>query len=142
MILYLDTSALVKAYVEEIGSRQVLQAMRKARASASHRIACVEARAAFARLYREHVLELSQWEGVKREFMSDWRNYMQFDTTPALIDCAGDLAEASSLRAYDSVHLAAAHLLVGHSAEPVVFACFDRKLNRVAEQSGLQLLDV
>jgi len=39
MILYLDTSALVKAYVEEAHSRKVLQDMNAATASASHKVA-------------------------------------------------------------------------------------------------------
>ena len=69
MILYLDTSALVKAYVEEEHSSEVLTSMKSASASASHRIAYVEARAAFARLQREHVLNESGWKNLKGEFM-------------------------------------------------------------------------
>lgn len=141
MILYLDTSALVKAYVEEECSRQVLKSMKSATASASHMLAYVEARAAFARLQREHVLDESEWEGVKRGFMADWENYLQIGTTQPLLVRAGELAEAFALRAYDSLHLAAAHMLHEQSEEPVVFACYDRRLNQAAGVLGLLLLE-
>jgi len=141
LILYLDTSALVKAYVEEGHSSQVLQSMKSASASASHRIAYVEARAAFARLQREHVLNESEWQILKDEFLVDWENYLQIDTTQSLLERAGEIAEAFALRAYDSVHLATAQLLHENSEETVIFACYDRKLNQAAGVLGLNLLD-
>ena len=49
MILYLDTSALVKVYVTEPFREPVVSAMQEAEAVASHRLAYVEAHAAFAR---------------------------------------------------------------------------------------------
>lgn len=140
MILYLDTSALVKAYVEEEHSSQVVQGMKLATASASHRIAYVEARAAFARLQREHVLNESEWRILKDEFLADWENYLQIGATQSLLERAGELAEAFSLRAYDSVHLAAAQLLRENSEENVIFACYDRRLNQAAGILGLDLL--
>jgi len=140
LILYLDTSALVKAYVDEEYSQHVLQIMQMATASASHKVAYVEARASFARLQREHVLSDAGWEILKHEFMTDWKNYLQIGTTQPLLERAGDLAEAFSLRAYDSVHLAAAQMLSEFSEDSVVFACYDRKLNQAAGLLGLELL--
>ena len=46
MILYLDTSALVKVYVTEPFREPVVSAMQEAEAVASHRLAYVEAHAA------------------------------------------------------------------------------------------------
>jgi len=141
LILYLDTSALVKAYVEEDYSGQVLQSMKSASASASHSLAYVETRAAFARLHREHVLDESEWKILKGEFIADWENYLQIETTRSVLERAGELAEAFSLRAYDSVHLAAAQLLHENSEETVVFACYDCRLNQSAGILGLDLLE-
>ncbi|MGH8694308.1 MAG: PIN domain-containing protein [Burkholderiales bacterium] len=53
MILYLDTSALVKLYVREQGSAQVRAHVNKADVIATSVVAYAEARAAFARLRRE-----------------------------------------------------------------------------------------
>lgn len=141
MILYLDTSALVKAYVEEDHSHQVLENMKIATVSASHKVAYVEARAAFARLQREHVLNETEWESLKHEFVTDWNNYLQIGTTQALLEQASNLAEAFALRAYDSVHLAAAQMLSEDSKETLIFACYDRKLNQAAGLLGLSILE-
>ena len=53
MILYLDTSALVKLYVRERGSAQVRAHVNNADVIATSVVAYAEARAAFARLRRE-----------------------------------------------------------------------------------------
>lgn len=137
MILYLDTSALIKAYVNEDGTAEILGAMNRAEAVASHLIAFVETNAAFARLSREKVLDEKQCEAVKQEFTRDWRNYIQVGVDQVLVQRASGLAEAFALRAYDSVHLAAADLLLKQSGTGVTFACFDRKLNRAAAVLGL-----
>ena len=53
MILYLDTSALVKLYVEEEGSDEVKKACEQAQVVVTSRLAYAEARSAFARAWRE-----------------------------------------------------------------------------------------
>ena len=52
MILYLDTSALVKLYADEPGSGLVRDAVRNAQLTVCHLIAYVETRAAFAKKRR------------------------------------------------------------------------------------------
>jgi predicted nucleic acid-binding protein len=52
VILYLDTSALVKIYVEETKSTVVRENVQHAEGLATSRIAYAEARAAFARRRR------------------------------------------------------------------------------------------
>ncbi|MGF1614637.1 MAG: type II toxin-antitoxin system VapC family toxin [Gammaproteobacteria bacterium] len=60
--------------------------------------------------------------------------------TPSLVQRAADLAEAFALRAYDSVHLAAADFLFKQKVAPMTFACFDRRLNQAASVLGIPLL--
>lgn len=142
MILYLDTSALVKAYVSEANSDAVLDGMAQAQAVASHSVAYVEAHAAFARLLREGALSESAHGEVRQEFRQDWPQYLRLDLTEALAERAVDLAEAFALRAYDSLHLAAADYLQRHTDTGVTFACFDRRLNQAARVLGLELMGV
>lgn len=141
VILYLDTWALVKAYVAEAHSSAVANAMAKATAVASRVIAFVEARAAFARLGREGALTAEEAEVVKGEFVADWPRYLRVGPVEAVIERAADLCEAFGLRAYDGVHLAAAEFLQRGSRKPVAFGCFDRKLNQAARVLGLLLLE-
>lgn len=140
MILYLDTSALVKAYVGEQFSVEVLNAMKQVDIVATHLIAFIEAHAAFFRLKREKKIQEQEFETTKSSFLNDWDNYLQIENTKALMQHAVDLSEVFALRAYDSVHLAAATLLVKQSMQPVLFACFDQNLNKAAKVLGLELL--
>lgn len=142
MILYLDTSALVKAYVEEAFSQKIRSEMSQAQIVASHPIAYVEAHAAFSRAKRENKISEQEFDSVRSSFRSDWENYLLFENTTELLKQAADLADMLSLRAYDSVHLAAANLLAKQSKLPVKFACFDRHLNKAANILGLLLVDL
>ena len=140
MILYLDTSAFVKVYVTERSRESVLSAISEAEVVGSHVLAYVEAHATFARLLREGALNEKQFDTVKQEFSADWANYLHIGVTQPLVQRAADLSQAFGLRAYDSVHLAAADFLLKQSGETVVFACFDRKLSQAAGVLGLSLL--
>lgn len=113
--------------------------MREAQAVASHLIAYVETRAAFARLAREAVLDDAAHDRVRREFREDWPRYVQVGFGTALVERAAELAEGFGLRAYDSMHLAAADYLQRRGEAPVRFACFDRRLNQAAQALGLVL---
>lgn len=139
MILYLDTSALVKAYVSETHSADVLKAIKKAKIIGCHIIAFVEAHAAFSRAQRENKLSPKEFETIKKEFTNDWKNYLHIECTQILMKKAADFAEAFSLRAYDSIHLAAADFLSKQSKQPTIFGCFDLQLNKAASILGLEL---
>ena len=106
MTLYLDTSSLVKFYVEEAGSETVRALVTAATVVATAGIAYPEARAAFARLRREHALRPAAFTSIKRARDDDWPRYLMLDITADISRAAGDLAERFALRGYESVHLA------------------------------------
>lgn len=68
MILYFDTSSLVKVYVEETGSAQIRQLFEQSQVVATSRIAYVEARSAFARKFRERGLTESVHRSIVKGF--------------------------------------------------------------------------
>lgn len=142
MILYLDTSALVKLYIEENHSAVVLNAAEAADGLASHAIAYVETLTTFARLLRESRLSGQDHAMLKQRFEAHWQDFLQMSLSASLLRRAATLAEAFSLRAYDSVHLAAADMLQKQTRQQVVFACFDQRLNQSARVLGLELLAV
>jgi predicted nucleic acid-binding protein len=131
--LYLDTSSLVKLYVDEPGSDDVRELVRRASVVATSCIAYTEARAALARRRRERILSAPESAAAKRALEADWPAFLAIDVTPTLCREAGDLAERYRLRAYDSVHLAAfAELARSAGAQMTRFSSFDELLNRAA----------
>ena len=140
MNLYLDTSALVKLYVDEAGSPTCRQAVADAQLVATSVVAYVEARAAFARRRRERALSPSIHRAIVRALDRDWGRYVRIEAGEALIHEAGSLAERHRLRGYDAIHLASAVLLKKRLAEPVVFSSWDVALATAARRVGLGLL--
>ncbi len=136
MILYLDTSALVKLYVEETGTADVAQWVRDAELVATVRIAYAQACAAFARHRREQALTATLLRRVVTLLDADWERYTLLEVTEALVRTAGRLAERHALRGLDAVHLAAAATL-REPGTTVAFGCFDARLHRAAQREGL-----
>ncbi|MGA2106323.1 MAG: type II toxin-antitoxin system VapC family toxin [Syntrophorhabdales bacterium] len=129
MIVYLDTSSLVKLYVEEEGSADVAAILKNARTAATSMIAYAEARAAFARRFREGSVTKRAYKSLLLSFEKDWINYLQVKVSQDLIRLAGDLAEKHALRGFDAIHLSSAVSLMKANVG-VVFLCHDEKLQK------------
>ncbi len=135
MILYLDTSALLKIYFEEDGSNVVEEHLGRTDLVATSWIAYVEARAAFAR--RLSPVERRQ---ARASLDNDWPRYVKIDVTETLLREAAVAAETYRLRAYDAVHLASARTLRDRRRNPITFGSWDRELDEAAARDGFVLL--
>lgn len=135
MTLYLDTSSLVKLYVQEPGSDDVRELVDQAAVVATSMVAYAEMRAALARLRREGELTAARLAAAKREFESDWSSYLTFDVSAALAREAGEIAERYALRGFDAVHLASfAELTRRAGSAETRFSSFDDRLNKAARR--------
>lgn len=128
MICYLDTSALVKLYVQEPGSEIVRKLVDEASVVATSKVAYPEARAALARGFRDGLLEEKDYHQVVAALQNDWPSYLALELSDSLVWLAGELAEKYRLRSFDSIHLAAAVSLKTRLKSPLVAACFDDRL--------------
>ncbi|MDP1832895.1 MAG: type II toxin-antitoxin system VapC family toxin [Geothrix sp.] len=138
MILYLDTSALVKLLRVELDSEAVWKAAENAKALASSTLARVEVHSAFARLLREgQPSEAIQTSLV--EFEELWRGMAQVQMDRA-VDAACGLCIKHPLRTLDAIHLASALLLREEGGLEVVFACADGRLRDAAAAEGFRLV--
>ena len=132
MILYCDTSALLKLYVSEAASPALKKLALSAEAVAACRVAWAEAHAALARRVREAPGDAPAVAQAKRALARDWAQFLVVDVTQEVVARAGEYADTFALRGYASVQLAAAHTLALASGVPVTFACFDERLNKAA----------
>ncbi|MBW1737754.1 MAG: type II toxin-antitoxin system VapC family toxin [Deltaproteobacteria bacterium] len=137
MIVYLDTSSLVKLYVEEDESSKVDVLVKSSEVTATSLVAYAEARAAFARRFREKVFTSDEYNRLKEFFDKDWSRYLILSVTGDMIRLAGDLAEKYALRGFDSIHLASALTLRQELSSPIVFSCFDDNLQKASEREDL-----
>ena len=140
MTLYLDTSSLVKLYVEESGNARVWEQVELSTIVATSMMAYPETRAAFARRRRERALGAADFSAAKRMFEADWPKYVAVEVTDALCKDAGQLAERYALRGYDSIHLAS-FLEVARQAgvADTEFSSFDDRLNTAARGAARAL---
>lgn len=137
MILFCDTSALVKLYVHEEATDAMAQHAAASDVLAVCRIAWVEALSALARRVREQAQDAAAITVARQRLALDWPRYLVLDITQELVERAGDYAEAFALRAYDSVQLAAVHTLHQSLPGEVRFACYDSRLVKAARVLGI-----
>ena len=140
VILYCDTSALIKLLIREPRSDQMQAVWSRAEAIAVCRITWAEAMAGLARRQREDPASGNDLEQARQHLIEAWQSLTIVEVSQKLVETAGRFADAFSLRAYDSVQLAAAHELQATTDVPVTFACFDRRLNQAAQLLQLAVL--
>lgn len=140
MILFCDTSALIKLYVTEEHTAQMQAQAKVANVLAVSRIAWAEAMAVLARRARENPSDSEVIENVRANLRSDWSSFATVEITQALVELAGEYTDVFALRGYDSVQLASARTIQGATEEPLCFACFDLRLQKSAAMLGMQTL--
>ena len=139
MMLYVDTSALVKLYVEEPLSQELSYAVDEAEAVATSLLAYTEAIAAFARARREVWLSPQEYRRVVDAFEEDWSRYITVEVTDRLVKTAGHLAASRALRGYDALHLASALSLRERVPSSMMFVAVDRALSVAAKRESLRI---
>lgn len=140
MILFCDSSALVKLYILEEHSQLVKAQLDAASCAAVSRIAWTEVHSALSRRAREESKDQKTIEKAKQALANDWEHYLVVELDQALVELAGDFADTFALRAYDSIQLASALAISRSTDEPVRFASFDLRLNKAAKALGLEVL--
>lgn len=97
--LYLDTSGLVKRYVAEAGSDEVIAAMARADAVVTSLVTRTEVSAAIAKAVRRRVLDDDGGRRAHRRFLDEWPDFWRMPVTDALVARADTLAWDHGLRA-------------------------------------------
>jgi predicted nucleic acid-binding protein len=145
---FFDSSALVKAYIDEAGTNWV----RTILDDPQHRIlisalAEVEVTSALTRRFREGDLTEVELDQACEELTLDCATYILVEVTRQILEAAVSSARTHSLRAYDAIQLASAIavrtalLTVQGNANEFAVVSADKALNDAARLEELQVED-
>lgn len=132
MILYLDTSSLLKLYVQEPGTQDVQVHAEAVDRVATSVIAYPEAHAALARRHREGVMNKSDFKAVVEDLRESWHRFLVIHLSLPVAVKAGALAVRYGLRGMDAIHLASYAELLNHG--DVEFLSHDTRLMHAAHK--------
>ncbi|MBI3684538.1 MAG: type II toxin-antitoxin system VapC family toxin [Acidobacteria bacterium] len=142
-LYYFDTSALVKLYIRESGTDELLRLVK----SPGHSFAVlsltrVEFQSAIRRRHREGDLSAEALHQVVEYLQQHWASfYLVQPVTETVVVTAVQLLDRHPLRAYDAVQLAGSlvlHLMAPQN--PPTFVCADADLTEAARKEGMATL--
>jgi predicted nucleic acid-binding protein len=145
---FLDSSAVVKRYIQETGSLWVSHLFDPTLNNEVFIavVTPVEVVAAITRRALGGSLPSTVAALACGNFQTDWQSdYQAVELTESVIKRAVSLAETHGLRGYDAVQLAAAlevnAICVASGLPQIIFVSSDNALNRVASNEGLAVED-
>lgn len=146
MIIYLDSSALLKLIFVEDRDTEVREWFSTSQLAATSIITYAEACAAMSRRTRAAKAQASDIAGVVDQWVADLDDLMSHLFCLMVVGRdAGRLALEHGLRGMDAIHLSAAvdlreRFAAQRLTEQVTFASFDRRLLEAAEREGFATL--
>ena len=139
-IIYFDTSALVKKYIEELGSDQISESYSRAELIGTAMITPPEMAFALSRAMRRKVIDDDAAGEAWNMFEKDWDTYFVVDVNQALIGRASTLVWEQGLRGYDAVHLASMLGWQEALGVDIALATFDIELWEAAKRLNIHVI--
>jgi len=138
-VRYYDTSALVKQYLQEAGSKLVLELLKSGEKVYTASLTYAETHAAFSRRTREGRLTRETTKRLALRFDKDWESYDIVVLSENVFRLARQMLYRDPLRSADAIHLASALLLARTSPRSSwSFVCADGRLCDAAKSEGFQ----
>lgn len=145
---FFDTSALVKAYISEVGTTWVRHILD----NPQHRIwiaalTKVEVVAALTRRFRAGDLTQQQLNQASSDALQDCADFLAVPIIIDVVDRAVALTQRHNLRAYDAIQLSTAleaqDALLTNLSPPIdfTFVSAELELNQAAQLEGMQVED-
>jgi len=134
-VLYLDTSAVLRAVLEHGTSPELAQRIRNAHALLTSRLALVETARAFHRLRAEGGIAEERLADAERHANALWSQCEIWELTNAVCTEAAAVAPRTALRTLDAIHLAT-YLIARRHLSDVELVTADRRLETAAGGRG------
>ena len=137
MWVYVDTSALVKRYVDEAGRREVLQLLRRNECVMSA-VLPVELRSSLRRRVAEGSLEAARLPAILEHVAADRLYWTLVEVGTDVLAAAELLVATHPIRALDAIHVASARLFAARVSLPALtFVSADKRQTETAAAVGL-----
>jgi len=146
-VYFVETSALVKAYVTEPGSQTVTEAFSRLRGSLyTSELVAIETLGTLTKLRRSRTITRSAYRRSRREFELDLSEIFRIAPIASdTLSLARDLVHAyrdTAANGMDLVHLATLeHLQSLYPPEAVCLMCADHALGNVAAARGVEVFN-
>lgn len=142
---YLDTSALLKLFVDEPGSAPIRAVVQQATALFCSRLGHIEAAVSLARMVHLGRLSAADLPHLLGSLDDYWdQSIQEIPLSDEVLEQARNLAQRFPLRTYDAVHLASARearqITRTMLESEIVFLAFDRNLCEAAVGSGFKVV--
>jgi predicted nucleic acid-binding protein len=152
-VLYLDSSALVKRYFRERGSKRLRARIESGEQLFTSNLTFAEIHSALARKYlQEKSISQHTFTRIRKQFLADWAfsfNTLEVNPATTLLSL-GPILEHRHLRGADAVHLATVAWLrdqlrssAGERSLEVQleFAVCDKQLAEAAQELGISVFN-
>jgi len=137
MKLFLDSSAIVKRYIEEPGSDLVEDLCKEAAELGISVISLPEIVSALQRRIREGMIDDLQYKIIKKEFFKSLNDTVIYPLTESVIYKSVELLESYTLRSLDSIHLSCAI-----KWECDYFVSADKQQLTAAKEEGIMVKEI
>jgi uncharacterized protein len=134
LIVYFDSSALVKLVLDEDGSDVARDLWKLAAKRVSSHVVYPEVRSALAAARRSGRIDVRQLTVAVESIDSASRALNLLDVDSEVAERAGEMAELHALRGYDAIHLAS---MVSFKVPRLVVGVWDQPLAVAASRCGL-----
>jgi predicted nucleic acid-binding protein len=140
-MIYLDSSALVKRYLEEDGSDKVQLLFSEADIVFVSRLAYPETLSAITRRHRTGDISDKDLKRIKEQFKSDWESLAIVEIRSEVLQFVDTIIDRYALKGADSIHLSSALWLKRIMKSAVAFVTSDEALLGAAQQEKLKIVN-
>jgi uncharacterized protein len=140
-MIYFDSSALVKRYIEESGSDVVQSLLDRDTSAATSKLAYPEILSALTRKQRSGELTKRSLQAAVQQFEADWAGIVVVEFHDELLPAMKSLLLKHHLSGADTVHLSSALWLKRALQSDLAFVASDLNLLKAARAERLEVIN-
>jgi len=140
-VIYFDSSALVKRYLDEGGTSRVNEITTNTPVIFTSKLAYPEMLSAFARKHKRGDISEAEFHHIAGKFYADWDHLLIIEFQDELLPIIDKIIKKHYLRGADSIHLSSALWLKYTVKENITFVASDINLLKAAQSERLQIIN-